>query len=49
MGRLAEALRNYEKAVRLAERQNHRALAVYRRNAARLRNRLAPDDDRRPL
>jgi predicted alpha/beta superfamily hydrolase len=49
MGRLAEALRNYEKAVDLAERQNHRALAVYRANAARLRNRLAPDDDRRPL
>ncbi|MHC4128326.1 MAG: alpha/beta hydrolase-fold protein [Planctomycetota bacterium] len=49
MGRLAEALHNYEKAVKLAERENHRAIAVYRANAARLRNRLAPDDDRRPL
>ncbi|MHC4217763.1 MAG: alpha/beta hydrolase-fold protein [Planctomycetota bacterium] len=49
MGRLEAALRNYEKAVRLAEPVNHQSLDVYRANAARLKGRIAPDDARRPL
>jgi predicted alpha/beta superfamily hydrolase len=49
MGRLEAALRNYERAVQLAERVNHPSIDVYRANAARLKDRVAPDDARRPL
>ena len=41
VGRLADALKNYERAVQLGEKESHRSLDVYRANAARIRDRLA--------